>query len=160
MKRALISTALAAVLCPAVFAQTEESPAGARQSYDAAFFERFAPRTALDMVSEVPGFQIRIDRSEERGLGQARDNVLINGRRISGKSNDVLSALQRIPAEAVERIELRDGATLAIPGLSGQVVNVVADLTDFSVLIMTSSGSSGFQTGGRVSKSLAKIRPV
>ncbi|WP_158272031.1 TonB-dependent receptor plug domain-containing protein [Marinicauda salina] len=118
---------LASSLGPA-WANDDSVPAGA--AYRPADFEQFAPRTALDMVEQIPGFRIR--RGEEaRGLGQADDNVLINGRRISGKSNDAVDALRRIPADAVERLEVRDGATLGIPGLSGQVVNVVARLSRF-----------------------------
>lgn len=58
----------------------------ARRSYTPEDFARFAPRSALDMAQQVPGFQIR-EGDGARGLGQADTNVLINGRRISGKSN-------------------------------------------------------------------------
>src|SRR5436853_2858789 len=87
-------------------------------------FARFAPRNALDMLRNVPGFTIR-EATQERSLGTATGNVLINGQRISGKSNDVLTELGRIPASNVTRIEIRDAATLNVPGLSGQVANVV-----------------------------------
>lgn len=99
------------------------------KTYTSADFARFAPKNALDMLRQVPGFVIR-EASQERGLGQATGNVLINGQRISGKSNDVLTELSRIPAGSVTRIEIRDGATLDIPGLSGQVANVVAQSGD------------------------------
>jgi hypothetical protein len=88
-------------------------------------FVRFAPRNALDMLRNVPGFTIR-EATQERGLGTATGNVLINGQRISGKSNDVLTELSKIPASNVVRIEIRDAATLDVPGLSGQVANVIA----------------------------------
>ncbi|HEX9965688.1 MAG TPA: TonB-dependent receptor plug domain-containing protein [Allosphingosinicella sp.] len=88
-------------------------------------FTRFAPRNALDMLRNVPGFTIR-EATQERGLGTATGNVLINGQRISGKSNDVITELGQIPASNVVRIEIRDAATLDVPGLSGQVANVVA----------------------------------
>lgn len=88
-------------------------------------FTRFAPRNALDMLRNVPGFTIR-EATQERGLGTATGNVLINGQRISGKSNDVITELSRIPASNVVRIEIRDAATLDVPGLSGQVANIVA----------------------------------
>ncbi len=87
-------------------------------------FARFAPRSALDMARQVPGFAIRADDGA-RGLGQADTNVLINGRRISGKSNGPVEALRRVPAEDVVRLELVDGASLEIGGLTGQVLNVV-----------------------------------
>ncbi len=86
-------------------------------------FARFTPRTALDMVQQIPGFTIS-EADDRRGLGQATDNVLLNGKRISGKTNDAITALSRISAENVIRIEVLEGATLDIPGLAGQVVNV------------------------------------
>src|SRR5688572_15630818 len=70
-------------------------------------FTRFAPRNALDMLRQVPGFVIR-EAIEERGLGQATGNVLINDQRVSGKSDDIATRLSRIPAGNVIRIEIRD----------------------------------------------------
>lgn len=96
-----------------------------RQGYTAADFARFAPRTALDMVRNVPGFLIRADQSGQRGLGQATENVLVNGQRLASKSDDLFSQLSRIPADSVVRIDIVDGATLSIPGLSGQVADVI-----------------------------------
>lgn len=119
-----------------VFGQTQAGPpaqapqplqsaeAGGRRLFVPADFAAFAPRTALDMVRQVPGFAIE-GQSQERGLGQASGNVLINGQRISGKSNDAVTALGRIPAAKVERIEIVDGAMLNIAGLSGPVANVI-----------------------------------
>lgn len=96
-----------------------------RQNYEAAQFARFNPRTALDMVRQVPGFTIDTGNDDERGLGQADENVLINGARISGKNIDAFTFLGRISASNVVRIEIVDGATLSISGLSGQVLNLV-----------------------------------
>jgi outer membrane receptor for ferrienterochelin and colicins len=96
------------------------------KTYTPADFARFAPRTALDMLNQVPGFVIR-QADERRGLGQATSNVLINGERFSGKSNDVVAELSRISASNVVRIEIVDGATLNVPGLSGQVANIVVN---------------------------------
>lgn len=95
------------------------------RSFDPAYFAQFAPRTALDMVRQIPGFSIA-EGEDRRGLGQVSSNVLINGERFSGKSNDVVSELGRIGAANVIRIELIDGATLNLPGLTGQVVNIVS----------------------------------
>jgi hypothetical protein len=91
-------------------------------------FARFKPLTALDMLRQVPGFSIK-EATQERGLGQATGNVLINGQRISGKSNDVITELSRVPAKNVVRIDIVDGATLDVPGLSGQVANIIAKST-------------------------------
>ncbi len=102
--------------------------ANTRSTFTPEDFARFAPRTALDMARQVPGFAIR-ETDDARGLGQADTNVLINGRRISGKSNGPVEALQRIPLEDVVRLEVVDGASLDIGGLSGQVLNVVTRST-------------------------------
>lgn len=114
-----------AVAAP-LLAQTAPPPAV--RTYLPADFVQFAPRTALDMLNRVPGFSIR-QETDERGLGEATGNVVINGQRLSGKSNDVVTALSRIPAANVERIDIVDGATLNIPGLTGQAANVIVKST-------------------------------
>jgi hypothetical protein len=128
------ASTLALAAAPALAQETGDAPPpqptlptaveGAK-TFLPADFTRFAPRNALDMLRNVPGFTIR-EATQERGLGTATGNVLINGRRISGKSNDVVTELGQIPAANVIRIEIRDAATLDVPGLSGQVANVVA----------------------------------
>ncbi|HUG46192.1 MAG TPA: TonB-dependent receptor plug domain-containing protein [Sphingomicrobium sp.] len=95
-----------------------------KRIYTAADFARFAPRNALDMLRQVPGFIIR-EAVQERGLGQASENVLLNGQRVSNKSGGAIGELEKIPASNVERIEIVDAATLDIAGLTGQVANVV-----------------------------------
>jgi len=124
---AALPLALANALAQEVPLAPPPTPVDVQQArtYAPEDFTRYAPRNALDMLEQVPGFVIR-EALEERGLGQATGNVLINGQRLSGKSNDVLAELSRIPADNVLRIEIVDGATLDIPGLSGQVANVVA----------------------------------
>ncbi|MBB5684242.1 TonB-dependent receptor plug domain-containing protein [Sphingobium boeckii] len=119
----------AALALPATAqAQAQGAPTPALTSgvltYLPADFARFAPQNALDMVRQVPGFVIET-AEERRGLGQATQNVLIDGKRISGKSNDAEAALGRINARDVLRIEILDGATLDVPGLSGQVANIL-----------------------------------
>jgi len=94
------------------------------QVYTPDDFARFSPTSAFDMLRQLPGFSIR-EEDQGRGLGQASTNVLINGERIATKSESVTDRLGRIPAAQVVRIEILDGATLKIPGLSGQVANVM-----------------------------------
>ncbi len=101
-------------------------PANGAGRYNAADFARFAPRTALDMVEKIPGFLIVTGTNGgDRGLGQATENVLIGGERIANKSTDARTALSRIPAAEVAYIDIVDGASLNVPGLTGQVANVV-----------------------------------
>ena len=123
----LLRSALATALllaCTSLHAQEPAAAPVAARSYPAADFARYSPNNAYDMLRQVPGFVIR-EAEQERGLGEATGNVVINGRRISGKSNDVLTELTRVPAANVVRIDIVEGATLDIPGLSGQVANVV-----------------------------------
>lgn len=105
--------------------------ASSDRSFAPEFFARFAPRNALDMLVQIPGFDIN-PGERMRGLGQASGNVLFNGQRPSSKSDDVFALLTRIPAANVVRIEIVDGASLDIPGLSGQVANIVFTSTNFA----------------------------
>src|SRR3546814_18316943 len=84
------------------------------------------------MLRQVPGFTIEEQDQERRGLGQATANVLINGQRFSGKSNDVVTELGRLSAANVTRIDIVDGATLDVPGLSGTVANIITASTAVS----------------------------
>ena len=90
-------------------------------------FSQYAPRTALEMVSRIPGFSIQGDDDGSRGFGQASGNVLINGQRVSGKSNGATESLDRISASSVVRLELVDASAFEIAGLSGHVVNVITN---------------------------------
>lgn len=107
------------------FAQTPASDNTVRQTFAADYFNEFAPQSALDMIQRVPGFRLRISDSEGRGLGQRTDNVLLNGRQLSSKSSNVGEQLERLTVNKVVRIEIIDGTTLGIPGLTGDVANVI-----------------------------------
>jgi outer membrane receptor for ferrienterochelin and colicins len=112
---------------PAIAPAPQAKEAGKKGVYTPADFARFAPKTAYDMLIQVPGFTI-ISPSQfslERGLGQAYENVIINGERISNKTGGAVDELHRISAANVERIEIVDAASLGIAGLSGQVANVI-----------------------------------
>lgn len=97
--------------------------------YTPADFVQYAPRSALDMLQQVPGFNIQETVGQGRGLGEATGNVLLNGERISSKSDSVTQRLTRVPAADVIRIEFVDGATLDVPGLTGRVANIITDRT-------------------------------
>ena len=103
--------------------------AAAKRVYTPADFTRFAPKTAYDMLAQVPGFTVRTVDSSDRGLGQASENVLVNGQRIANKSGGAVDELQRTSASNVDRIEIQDAASLGIAGLSGEVANVVLKQT-------------------------------
>lgn len=112
------------LLAPTTTDAASEAPASG-QRFTPADFARFAPRTALDMIEQIPGFSITSQRGGDRGLGAATQNVLINGERIADKSTDAETALSRITASAVRHIDIVDGASLNVPGLTGQVANII-----------------------------------
>jgi outer membrane receptor for ferrienterochelin and colicins len=95
-----------------------------KRVYTLTDFARFAPKTAYDMLAQVPGFTIQTVDTSTRGLGQASENVLINGQRVTNKLGAV-DQLQRTPAASVNRIEIVDAAAFGIAGLTGQVANVI-----------------------------------
>jgi hypothetical protein len=105
------------------------APGVAKRVYTIADFARFAPKTAYDMLVQVPSFTIKTPDNTERGLGQATENVLINGERIANKSGGAVDQLQRTSAAIVDRIEIVDAASLGIAGLTGQVANVILKQT-------------------------------
>ncbi len=117
-------------------------PQGRGQVYTPDYFAQFAPRNALDMVVRIPGFTIVDQGNNQRGLGEANRNVLVNGERFSSKSDSVRDQLSRISAGDVVRIEIVDGTTLDIPGLTGQVANVVVESAG-------ASGQFSWRTGFR-----------
>ena len=86
-----IATGLIALSAATAFAQEQVQPqqvASQGQVYEPAYFARFAPKTAADMVGNIPGFSINdSDDSDARGFGQAKQNVLINGRREIGRAS-------------------------------------------------------------------------
>src|SRR5690348_766810 len=113
-----------------------------KRVYTLADFARFAPKTAFDMLAQVPGFNIQSVDTSTRGLGQASENVLINGQRVANKLGAV-DQLQRTAASSVERIEIVDAASLGIAGLTGQVANVILKETK------KSSGQFDYEANAR-----------
>ncbi|MBA3525509.1 MAG: TonB-dependent receptor [Sphingomonas sp.] len=126
---ALAQTAPAPTTDPAVVPPPIATPVEGKRVYTPADFARFAPKTAFDMLIQVPGFTIR-GAVQERGLGQASENVLVNGKRIvsknyGGGAGGAADELQRTAIANVERIEIVEAASVGIAGLSGQVANVI-----------------------------------
>jgi hypothetical protein len=81
-------------------------------TYPASYFADAAPATAADMLARLPGFRMIDADDEVRGYAAAQGNVLIDGARPTSKRESLDDLLARIPAHAVERIELiRAGAS-------------------------------------------------
>jgi len=94
--------------------------------YDSNFFAPYSPRTALDVVLRVPGFQLEEGNSDIRGFAGAAGNVVFNGARPSSKAESLSTILARIPASRVVRVEMGSGSLYGseYAGKS-QVLNVI-----------------------------------
>lgn len=105
---------------------TTEAPAAGRTRYEAAFFQPFAPSTALDIVARIPGFTLNDGQSGVRGFGGAAGNLVINGSRPTSKSDGAATILSRIPASRVSYVEIGSGDLFGSEFAGrAQVVNVV-----------------------------------
>ena len=106
--------------------------------YRADYFAEFNPITAQDMVDRIPGVGGATGSgggfgggagggNGGRGLGGGGGSeIIINGKRMAGKSNQASGQLDRITAGQVDYIELIRGTSgdLDVRG-SGVVVNVI-----------------------------------
>jgi hypothetical protein len=127
MKNNICGAALA-VLLLAAHQSHAQSPASAdRVVYEAAFYHSFAPRTALDMIAQTPGFTLDADDDDERrGFAGAVGNVLIDGQRLGAKSQSLEDVLGRVAAKEVVRIEVLRGSAVAGDASGAAVIaNVV-----------------------------------
>lgn len=103
----------------------DSNPAGAGiSSYPAAYFTDQSLVTAFDLIGYVPGFTFQ-GGDNSRGLSGAAGNVLIDGRMPSAKSVGLQQLLRRLPASAVERIDIIRGGS---PGINMQGQPVVANI--------------------------------
>ena len=128
VRAVLIAVSAAALAHPCMAQPGGAAVAVAKRVYLPADFARFAPKTAYDMLAQVPGFTIQTVDTTNRGLGQASENVLIDSQRVANKTGAV-DELKRTPASTVDRIEIVDAASLGVAGLSGQVANVILNKT-------------------------------
>ena len=134
-----ISLALA-ISSQSLFAQVPSTSVDdSTVTYPATYFDQYEPFSVSDMLDRIPGINIaRGDNfnssggpgssqgSDRRGLGLGGDQVLINGRRITGKENEGNSQLSRIPASQVEKIEIIRGTSGDLDVRGGtQVINIV-----------------------------------
>ena len=123
----LTTVMLSALMLGNAYAGQDTTDDAAIVTYDQAYFEKFAPVTLLDMMQRIPGVQEIIDKNREqrqqaarggggaenqggRGFGSGGDQILINGKRLAGKNNNIDDTLSRVSAGQVEKIQLIRGA--------------------------------------------------
>jgi len=100
--------------------------------YEADFFAPYNPITAEDMLNRIPGTEGlvgrwgRSEQDDRRGLRSNTDQILINGKRVTGKENESAGFLDKLPAKSVMRIELITGNVRELDTDVGErVINVV-----------------------------------
>jgi outer membrane receptor for ferrienterochelin and colicins len=127
----LATTCLLLALCsPAALHAAEATPEDTTLRYPAEFFTQWSPVTVRDMIDRIPGITVSLEaptgNQNQRGLS-ATENILINGRRLSGRDNNAETQLRRIPFDQVERIEVIRGTSSDLVGVrsTGQVINIV-----------------------------------
>ena len=91
----LAASALSSAPAIAEHAPQASAAATGKRVYTPADFARFAPKSAYDMLVQVPSFTIKTADTTSRGLGQASENVLINGQRITDKAGGAVDQLKR-----------------------------------------------------------------
>lgn len=114
--------------------------------YGPEFFSAYNVTTAEDILRRIPGVATMLDGSnstnpdeQRRGFGSSGDQILINGRRLAGKSNEISSALRRIQVQNLARVELLRGTSNDVDVRSdGVIVNVILKESEAT----TSSGSA------------------
>lgn len=110
------------------------------QSYQPDYFKQFQATTAMDMATRLPGF-VFDGGNPSRGVA---GNVLINGKRPASKTEPLGDVLGRIPAAAVERIDVINGGAGGID-MQGHptVANLVIKQMD---LVSASTTASSYLT--------------
>lgn len=130
LSASVLSLAMFAAM-PATYAQNADSEDDSTVTYPAAYFEQWAPVTAQDMINRIPGVGSVTGNNfggsrGGRGLGGGGGNqILIDGKRVAGKSNEASSQLARIPADKVQYIELILGTSAELDVRADQIVNIV-----------------------------------
>jgi outer membrane receptor for ferrienterochelin and colicin len=165
ISRAVLAAAIAAPVAEVAAAQQpaaqpDAGQPGASQGvrvFEPAFFARYNPITAFDMVRQVPGFSL--DNGDSlRGFGATAGNVLIDGRRPSSK-NAISDELNRISARDVARIEIIGAAAAGDVDVRGytELANVILKPAAGTQVSTTWRGDLQFQ-GEHLSERLGGTR--
>lgn len=99
-------------------------------SYDPQYFVEYNPITVMDMLRRIPSANSVLASSGRRGGGRGFGSdgapILIDGKRISGKSIGTRTRLGQILASQVERIDLIRGTSSGLDVRSdGLIINII-----------------------------------
>ncbi|MBT6467195.1 MAG: outer membrane beta-barrel protein [Kordiimonadaceae bacterium] len=123
----------------AVLAAEDTSIGSSVVTYDQNYFDSFNPVTLLDMLMAVPGVPDILNKNQQqarraafsggggqRGFGSGGDQILMDGKRLAGKANNINDTLSRVSATQVNRVELIRGAASGLDVQSqGLVINII-----------------------------------
>lgn len=98
--------------------------------YDQEFFSAYNPVSVEDMLNYVPGTEGLVgfnnNQEERRGLRANADQILIDGKRLTGKENSSGAFLGSLPAKSVDRIEVITGNVRELDAdVGARVINVI-----------------------------------
>ena len=133
-KKSFVGLTLAALMSSTALAQESTSDGNSSTvTYNEEYFVPYNPVTLQDMLRSVPGTAALLAKADEeltgrrvRGFGSAGDQILIDGKRIAGKTNSLGLQLKRIQATQVSRIELIRGTKAGLDVQSeGLIINVI-----------------------------------
>ena len=129
LKASILFLAIASSVEATAQQGTEAIIEGSTIVYDADFFAEFSPVNVNDMMDRIPGISLAMNNrggGNRRGLGAGENEILINGQRQTGKSNEGRDQLSRLSADQVDYIEIIRGTSEEMDIRSGgQVVNIV-----------------------------------
>ena len=128
------------------------------QTFEPAFFARFNPITAEDMVRQLPGFSLD-EGADLRGFGATAGNVLIDGQRPSSKTS-LRDELGRIAAGSVLRIELIRASAAGDLDVRGytELANVVLKPATGMQVSTTFAATTRWYEQGRVGAQIGATR--
>ena len=105
--------------------------------YNFDYFAEFGPVSLLDMLQRIPEAQQILAQSTggnnrqgggRRGFGAGGDQILINGKRLSGKANNISDTMARVSAGTVQEIQLIRGTVEGLDVQSdGLVINILLE---------------------------------
>lgn len=122
------------------------------EKFEPNYFMAFEPQTLYEVLESIPAAnRVLLDMgsaSDSRGFGSDGDQILINGKRVSGKENSLDNELDNILAQEVAYVELIRGTRSDLDVQSeGLVINVVLkQLIEASML---------WSLGGKTTKGLS-----
>lgn len=134
LKKTMFAVTMATLMSTTALAQQSTTDGNSSTvTYQENYFTEFKPVTLHDMLRSVPGTAALLAKADEelagrrvRGFGSSGDQILLDGKRIAGKTNSLGLQLKRIQASSVSHIELIRGTKAGLDVQSeGLIINVV-----------------------------------